>query len=308
MVFGKMAIPNHVSVSFVVRMESIQEEKSCHGCEPGECDAFEFMAKNLGLRVLHPGGLEATEMLAESCDISRDMTILDAGCGRGSSSIFLARRYGCKVVGVDIDPILLASAHANARKNGVLDRVAFRFADINALPFEDQIFDGVIFQAALIFVDKFKALQMTHRKIRPEGFVGAVELAWKSLPPYSIADRVRKVICSAAVNTEHHLNWIDLFRQTGFSIVHAQLRDLEFSFRGMLKNEGLLHTLRIALRCAIDKSAKRRTEEFTNLFRETREYLGYGIYVGRKPKIDRGITQHQDPRALGHTSDRKIQY
>ncbi len=289
-------------------MESIQVEKSCNGCEPGQCDAFEFMAKNLGLKVLHPGGLDATELLAEQCGISRDMTILDAGCGRGSSSIFLARRYGCKVVGVDIDPSLLAGAYANARRNGVLDRVAFRFADINELPFEDNTFDGVIFQAALIFTDKSKALQTAYSKIRPAGFVGAVELAWKTLPPYPIADRVRKVICSAAVNTEHHLRWIDLFSQTGFCLVHTELKDLEFSFRGMLRNEGLLRALKTALRCAFDKSAKKRTEEFTKLFKETREYLGYGIYIGRKTKIDRSITQHQDPRALGNTSDRKIQY
>lgn len=273
-------------ISNVVIMESIQVEESCNGCEPGQCDAFEFMAKNLGLRVLHPGGLDATELLAEQCGISRDMTILDAGCGRGSSSIFLARRYGCKVVGVDIDPNLLASAYANARRNGVLDRVIFRFADINELPFEDNTFDGVLFQAALIFTDKSKALRTTYSKICSEGFVGAVELAWKALPPYTIVDRVGKVICSAAVNTEHHLSWIDLLNQTGFSVVHTELKDLEFSFRGMLRNEGLLHTLKIAFRCAFDKSAKKRTEEFTKLFRETREYLGYGIYIGRKAKID----------------------
>jgi len=303
-----MSIPPASSTLNVVIMESIQVAKSHNGCEPGECDAFEFMAKNLGLRVLHPGGLDATELLAERCGISRDMTILDAGCGRGSGSIFLARRYGCKVVGVDIDPSLLASAHANARRNGVLERVTFRFADINELPFEDDAFDGVLFQAALIFTDKSKALQTAYRKILPEGFVGAVELAWKSLPPYTIVDRVRKVICSAAVNTEHHLSWIDLLSETGFRIAHTELKDLEFSFLGMLRNEGPLRTLRIALRCAFDKSAKNRTEEFTKLFREAREYLGYGIYIGRKPKIDRGTTRHQDPRSLGHTSDREIQY
>ena len=102
--FRENVYPNPpLSILNVVMMESIQVAKSCNGCEPGECDAFEFMAKNLGLKVLHPGGLDATELLAERCGISSAMTILDAGCGRGSSSIFLARRYGCKVVGVDIE-------------------------------------------------------------------------------------------------------------------------------------------------------------------------------------------------------------
>jgi len=40
---------------------------------------------------------------------------LDAGCGSGSSSIFLAQRYGCKVVGIDIDQKSLIKAHKTAR-------------------------------------------------------------------------------------------------------------------------------------------------------------------------------------------------
>ena len=84
----------------------IQEQTFCV-CEPEKCDTFLFMSKKLGMEVLHPGGLQATKLMAEKCKISRDMTILDAGCGSGSSSIFLARRYGCRVVGIDVDPTAL---------------------------------------------------------------------------------------------------------------------------------------------------------------------------------------------------------
>jgi len=194
----------------------------------------------------------------------------------------LAKRYGCKVVGVDIDYNSLIRARAMARKKDVLDRVAFRLADISDLPFQDQTFDGVIIQAALIFTEKSKALQVIHRKIRSDGFVGVIELAWKSSPPDSIVTRVRNTLCAAAVNTECHLDWMKLLRQTGFDVVHADLRDLDFNFRGMLRNEGVLSTLRIALKCVFDESARRKTGEVTKLFKETARYLGYGIYVGRK--------------------------
>lgn len=287
-------------------METIQVGKRAQVCEPGRCDFFEFMSKKLGIRVLHPGGLGATEFLAERCGISKDMTILDAGCGSGSSSIFLARRYGCKVVGVDIDHTLLMKAQSRARKKGMLGRVSFRLADIQDMPFKDEAFDGAIFQAALIFTEKSKALREIHRQISPEGFVGAVELAWKCPPPQDVVDRVGDVLCAAAINAEPHLDWISLFNQNGFDVVIAELRDLEFSFRGMLKNEGLLSTLRIALKCSIEGSAKRKTKAVGNLFREIQNYLGCGIYVGRKRKVDRSIAQHQDSRALGYPSNREI--
>ncbi|MFX0200156.1 MAG: class I SAM-dependent methyltransferase [Candidatus Hodarchaeota archaeon] len=287
-------------------METTQVGKCTQVCEPGECDFFEFMSKKLGIRVLHPGGLGATEFLAERCGISKDMTILDAGCGSGSSSIFLARRYGCKVVGVDIDNTLLMKAQARARRKGILGRVSFRLADIQDLPFQDEAFDGAIFQAALIFTEKSKALQEIHRQVSSEGFFGAVELAWKCPPPQDVVVRVRDVLCAAAINAEHHLDWMNLFNQNGFDVFIAELRDLEFSFRGMLKNEGLLSTLRIAFRCSIDESAKRKTKAVGNLFREIQNYLGYGVYVGRKRKIDRSIARHQDPRALGYPGIREI--
>ena len=100
--------------------------------------------------------------------------------------------------------------------------------------------------------------------------------------PKNIATRVQNILCGAAGNTEHHSDWIKLLDQTGFTVVYAELQDLNFSFSGMLKNEGFVSTLRIALKCAFDKSAKSKTREVTKLFKETREYLGYGIYVGRK--------------------------
>lgn len=74
-------------------------------------------------------------MLAEKCGITKDMTILDAGCGSGS--IFLAKQYGCRVVGVDVDPTSLIKAHEKARNQKILDKVAFRLADVNSLPLLD---------------------------------------------------------------------------------------------------------------------------------------------------------------------------
>lgn len=109
----------------------MQEQKYC-ACPPDECDTFQFMSKKLGMKVLHPGGLQATRLLAEKCGITKDMTILDAGCGSGSGSIFLAKQYGCRVVGVDVDPTSLIKAHEKARSQKILDKVAFRLADVNS--------------------------------------------------------------------------------------------------------------------------------------------------------------------------------
>jgi len=276
------SLSQNTSIYIMIKMKQIQIEQSC-ACEPEECDTFQFMAKKLGMKVLHPGGLDATETLAERCGISRNMTILDAGCGSGSSSIFLARRYGCRVIGADIDQSLLLKAYEAALKRRIADKAAFRLADIHDLPFPDETFDGAITQATLIFTEKPKALQMLFQKIRPEGFIGVVELAWKSPPPNQVIKRVQEVLCEAAVNAELHTGWISLLTQSGFEVVDSELRNLNFSFQGMLRNEGLLSTLKIALKTIRDEAVKKKTEDVTGLFKETGKYLGYGIYIGRRP-------------------------
>jgi ubiquinone/menaquinone biosynthesis C-methylase UbiE len=255
-------------------------------CEPDTCDTFQFMAKKLKMKVLHPGGLTATKLLAEKCKISSDMIILDAGCGSGRSAFFLAKNYDCRIVGVDIEPSLLLKAQAEAVSNGLGDQVVFRFANANNLPFPDQTFDGAIFQAALIFTNKTKALHSVYQKIRSGGFLGVIELAWKKPPTENVVTKVRETLCAAAVNTEIHCNWIRLFRKSGFEVIHSEILDHRFNFSGIVENEGLISSLRIALKSITDKSVKKKMEQITSLFKDTGEYLGYGIYVARKKKFD----------------------
>jgi arsenite methyltransferase len=262
----------------------MQEQTSCV-CKPETCDTFQFMSKKLGMQVLHPGGLKATKHLAEICKVSSSITILDAGCGSGSNSIFLAKQYGCRVIGVDIDPTSLMKAHEKARRKNILDLVAFRLADLNSLALGNIKFEGVVFQASLIFCDKARVLNTTSSMIRPGGFLGAVELTWKKPPPAEILTRVKSVLCAATINAELEGDWIKILERSGLEIESSEIHDLNFGFHFMLENEGLFSTIRIMYKCAFNQEARNKTQAITNLFKETSEYLGFGIYVCRKPIV-----------------------
>lgn len=300
--FGKTPIPNQDYMPKWVKIGLAQETCSTV-CEPDTCDTFQFMANTLKMKVLHPGGLHATKLLAERCGISSDMIILDAGCGSGRSDIFLAKQYGCKIVGVDIAPGPLLSAQAEAISKGVSDRVTFRPANANDLPFQDMTFDGAIFQASLIFTNKDEALHSVYQKIRSGGFLGVIELAWKKLPTENIVTKVREILCAAAVNTETHNKWKQIFSQVGFEVVHSELLDHKFNFRGIFENEGLLSSLRIALKCINDEPVKRKMRQITSLFKETGEYLGYGIYVARKKQVDRSSVEYPNSGTVGDSDN-----
>lgn len=55
--------------------------------------------------------------------------VYDLGCGDGRIVIAAARRFGARGVGVDIDPMRIAEAQANAKQAGVERLVTFKLQD-----------------------------------------------------------------------------------------------------------------------------------------------------------------------------------
>ena len=51
--------------------------------------------------VLHPGGLELTGYLGTVIGLNSADELLDIACGRGASAVYLAKRFGCHVIGLD---------------------------------------------------------------------------------------------------------------------------------------------------------------------------------------------------------------
>ena len=84
-----------------------------------------------------------TEWLAEAMQLRADMRVLDLGCGRGASSVFLSREFGVQVWAAD----LWFSADerlARVRDAGVEDAVFPMSVDARSLPFPTEFFDAIV--------------------------------------------------------------------------------------------------------------------------------------------------------------------
>ena len=113
-----------------------------------------------------------TEWLAAALDLRPGMRVLDLGCGRASSSIFLRREFGVQVWATD----LWFSASENIqriRDAGVEDGVFPIHADARSLPFAAEFFD------AIVSIDSFNCygtddlyLSYLARFVKPDGPVG----------------------------------------------------------------------------------------------------------------------------------------
>jgi cyclopropane fatty-acyl-phospholipid synthase-like methyltransferase len=84
-----------------------------------------------------------TEWLAGAMDLKPGMRVLDLGCGRAISSIFLAREFDVQVWAAD----LWISVTENIQRisdAGLTDRVFPLHADARALPFAGGFFDAIV--------------------------------------------------------------------------------------------------------------------------------------------------------------------
>lgn len=72
--------------------------------------------------------------------------VVDAGCGAGGASV-LAHKRGALVSGLDASAGLLEMAKRR------LPEADFRIGDLEALPFDDEVFDAVIAASSIQYTD-----------------------------------------------------------------------------------------------------------------------------------------------------------
>src|SRR5512136_1008784 len=147
----------------------------------------------------HIGGFEATNELLSLCHIEQAQEVLNVGCGIGVGSTYVARKYGCHVVGVDISEKMIEWSRRRAREERVEDKVEFRVADVLELPFEADRFDVVFCESVLAFVeDKPRAIRECIRVAKPGGFVGLNETFLNAQASPELVGRVQASLSSGA--------------------------------------------------------------------------------------------------------------
>ena len=94
--------------------------------------------------MMGPNPLKLAEELLEGNLIREGGTVCDLGCGRGLTSLFLAREYGFKVVAADLWSEPEDNAAFFASQGYGPDKIRAVKADAMALPFAAESFDAVV--------------------------------------------------------------------------------------------------------------------------------------------------------------------
>jgi demethylmenaquinone methyltransferase / 2-methoxy-6-polyprenyl-1,4-benzoquinol methylase len=126
--------------------------------------------------------------LVAGCAVPPTAHVLDVATGTAAVAISMARRYGCRVTGLDQSAGMLETGGRRVAQAGLADRIELVEGNAETLPFEDASFDGVTSTYFLRYVDDVPAAIVELARVaRPGAPVGYLDFGVPPLPPARVA-------------------------------------------------------------------------------------------------------------------------
>ncbi len=124
----------------------------------------------------HARGFPATEELANLLPIRPGQHVLDIGCGLGGPARYIARRFGCRVTGIDLTAPFVEAANKLTSLVGMESSVSVEQGDGHRLPYPDARFDGAYTQHVTMNVaDRPRFFAEAFRVLKPGAFFALTE-------------------------------------------------------------------------------------------------------------------------------------
>jgi SAM-dependent methyltransferase len=87
---------------------------------------------------------EESTQIPNSLELTSNSSVLEIGCGSGAYALHVAKTIGCRVTGLDINPLGIRNANQLALNSGMGEKVRFEVCDVaKPLHFANETFDAV---------------------------------------------------------------------------------------------------------------------------------------------------------------------
>jgi len=236
----------------------------------------------------HLGGFKATNELLTLCHVQDAKNILYVGSGIGVGPAYIARKFDCRVMAVDISDKMLSWTVQRALEEGVSMKIETRLANILDLPFENDRFDAVLVESVLAFVEtKEKAILECLRVIHPGGYIGFNEVFWTEHPSPEMIEANRRI--QMGIDLLQLKEWKNLWESIPLSerMIKTYTVEMKRETKDRVQWVGWRWSLRAAGRLIrlyfsnplARQAIKSQTKETSLSYKS----MGFGLFSGQKP-------------------------
>jgi tocopherol O-methyltransferase len=113
--------------------------------------------------------IKMNKFIADKAKIKKSDLILDAGCSVGGSSLWFAKNYGARIIGISLSKKEISLAKKFAKQKSI-QNVEFKVMDYHNTEFSSETFDTVLaIESVCYSYDKEKFLDECYRLLKKNG-------------------------------------------------------------------------------------------------------------------------------------------
>jgi tocopherol O-methyltransferase len=154
----------------IARYYDVSEDHYIYYWDLNQSHALHYGYWDAGTKTFREALENINQVLSYKADITEGTKVLDAGCGVGGSSIWLAKNKKAVVTGITLSTKQAARANAYAQKNQLKNLVQFEVQDYTQTKFNAETFDVVwAIESVCHAENKESFIQEAFRILKPGG-------------------------------------------------------------------------------------------------------------------------------------------
>ncbi len=219
------------------------------------------------------------ESLCEVMEFSKGMRVLDLGCGKAVSGIFLAREFGVEVWAVD-QYISATENYRMIREMNCEKSVFPMKLNAKKLPFPQDFFDAVVVvDSYMYFGTDERFTPYISQFLRPGGTIGIVDICFSKEINYiaELPDHLKEHYQDKWYFVHSMEWWVKLWNKTG----HLKIQNAEIvPNNDFIKSEYINDFKNTKKEDAIADALEKDTDGLINIFRMTAQRSEKPITLG----------------------------
>eukprot|EP01084_Bolivina_argentea_P165478 287480_1 len=194
------------------------------------------------------GGIESAKLFVSKLDLRAREKVLEIGCGPGGGAFYMAKTFGVKVLGVDINQQMISDARKTAKNINFSNdgSVEFLLYDVCKMEIPENTFDLIYSRDCILHVkDKQFLFGQFYKWLKPKGKIFITDYCLGQDPPNN--SRMIQYVEKYGYTMNTLLDYKDIIKSAGFTSVVAKdftvqfmqilRKELEFMTQNHIKNE-----------------------------------------------------------------------